>query len=152
MARKKRTKEELIKSSDHLHYEVWMFQSLANAMASNILGTGPINNSALEAFIVHTRNLIHFLYAEKPKNDHVVACDFITKWEELCPEKSEFLQKAERRANKEVSHLSYDRQKVTPEDKPWEFIRVVHEVMEIFKLFLDNVPKELLGNRWGNLQ
>ncbi len=150
MARKKRTKEELIKSSDHLHYELWMFQSLANIMTSNLFGAGPINNSVLEAFIIHTRNLIYFLFAENPNNDHVVASDFIANWKELCPEKSYFLQKSERRSHKEIAHLSYDRQKVTPEDKPWDYIRVEHEIMEIFRLFWEHVPKELLGSRWEN--
>jgi hypothetical protein len=129
-----------------------MFQSLANSMASIKFESGPINNSVLEAFIIHTRNLIYFLFAENPNNDHVVASDFITNWKELCPEKSDFLQKSEQRAHKEIAHLSYDRQKVTPEDKPWEYIRVVHEVMEIFKLFMEHVPKELLGSRWENIQ
>lgn len=128
-----------------------MLRSLANIMASNIFGAGPINNSVLEAFVIHTRNLIYLLFAENPNNDHVVASDFITNWKELCPEKSDFLQKSEQRAHKEIAHLSYDRQKVTPEDKPWEYVRVANEVLEIFKLFIENVPKELLGSRWENV-
>ena len=50
-----------------------------------------------------------------------------------------------------VAHLNYYRQKVTPKTKPWEFIRLGNEVMDIFKLFVKHVPNGLLGNRWGTL-
>lgn len=153
MTRSKRSNEELQKSSDHLHYELWMLQVLALGMESGILGEGPLNNAVLEAFVVHARNLIYFLFATKAKQDHVIAADFFENadlWTKNRPSKSAYLKKAEIRANKEIAHLSYERIKVTPETKPWEFNKLSNAINEVFGIFFEKVPKHLLGNRWGN--
>jgi hypothetical protein len=149
--RKTRTVEELRKASDHLFYEIWMLQSLARGMASGVFGEGPANNAVLESFVVHVRNLIYFLFAEKPKGDHVVAADFFDSqdvWEAIQPEKTDLIKASEIRAHKEVAHLSYDRIKVTPEAKPWNFLAIEREITAAFNAFLSSVPTEFLGKRW----
>lgn len=151
MSRKKRTKEELRIASDHLQYEYWMLISLANGMASNLIGEGPLNNAIVEAYVIHVRNLIYFLYGKKQGNNHIIARDFFNsaqEWGDLRPKKSDSLAFAERRAHKEVAHLSYDRAKVTPETKKWHYIELANEIASVFQLFLRNIPPELLGNRW----
>jgi hypothetical protein len=151
MARKRRTEEELKKASDHLYYDIWMLNSMAGVLASRIAGKGPLENALLESFIVHMRALIDFLYPNGPKKDAVIAADFFNtqeEWEKLRPDQSEMLKKAKKRAHKEVAHLTYDRQKVTPEEKGWNFLEISQEIQEVIKIFMGNINKNILGSRW----
>ena len=112
MARSKRTKEELKEASNHLYYEIWMLNSLANGLASGIGGQGPLQNALLESFAIHVRALIDFLYSEKAKNDAVIAEDYFNSpeiWIRIRPGNSDILRKARIRAHKEIAHLTYER-------------------------------------------
>jgi hypothetical protein len=82
MRRKKRIDDELRKVSDHLFYEVWMFNILADSMMSGIFGEGVLNNAVLESFCVHSRVILDFLFSQKPKKDDVVAEDFYIRSDE----------------------------------------------------------------------
>lgn len=152
MTRKRRTQDELRKASDHLHYEIWMLISVAQGLASGITGESVINNSLLESFAIHARVLLDFLYAkEKPPADDVVAEDFLAtpqQWHEARPPKSQTLQMVHRRVAKEVAHLTYARQDVTPEMKGWPFIDIAKEIQIVINEFLRIVPEYLLGPRW----
>ena len=153
MKRKQRTQQELRDASDHLYYEIWMLTSLAKHMASGITGEGFINNAFLESFTIHARGLLYFLYDEKPKPDDVIADDFFPtsqKWKEARPEKTEVLEKVHKRVGKEVAHLTYARQDVTPEMKKWPFLQIANDIKVSFNEFLRIVPEELLGLRWKN--
>ena len=155
MPRTKRTEGQLRIASDYLHYEYQMLIYLANGMVSNFFGESSVRNAILEAYVIHVRNLIYFLYAEKPKNDHIVASDFFRfpdEWVKIRPQKSDSLKKAEVRSNKEVAHLSYDRAKVTPETKPWHFIDLANEIIGVFNIYLENAPLELFGDRWSDFK
>ena len=150
MPRTIRKLEELQESSNHLFYEVWMFSSLANGLASGIAGQGPIANALLESFVIHVRAIMDFLYAERPQSDDVIAEDFFAspeQWTKIRPVLSEVLSQAKRRAGKNY-HLTYARLDVTPETKPWRFIEIAKEVMAVMDTFLKNVPKEKLGSKW----
>jgi len=151
MGRTNRKLEELQESSNHLFYEVWMFISLANGLASGIFGEGPIVNALLESFVIHVRAIMDFLYAERPQSDDVIAEDFFAspeEWKNMRPMLSEALSQAKRRAGKEIAHLTYARLDVTPETKPWRFVEIATEVMAMMDTFLKNVPKEELGSKW----
>jgi len=151
MVRKLHSKEEIQKASNHLYYEIWMFQTLAQSMASGIAGTGPLNNALLESFTIHVRALIGFFYSEKPRDDDIIAEDFFnnqTDWHSIRPLKTKTLENAKKRADKEVAHLTYNRLDVTPEQKPWEFLEIFDELQVLIKVFLDNVDQDLLGSHW----
>lgn len=153
MKRKQQTQEELRKASNHLHYEIWMFTSLARGMASGITGKGVIHNALLESFTIHARVLLDFLYAKKPQPDDVIADDFFPtsqEWKEVRPKKTEVLEKVHKRVGKEVAHLTYARQDVTPEMKPWSYLQILHDIEVSFNEFLRIVPMEFLGERWEN--
>ncbi|MGC9967908.1 MAG: hypothetical protein ABSE08_21200 [Syntrophobacteraceae bacterium] len=127
-----------------------MFTSLADGLASGISGDSVINNALLESFTIHTRILLDFLYAASPKKDDVIAEDFFddpAKWCNKRPQKSEKVL-VHRRVGKEIAHLTYARQKVTQETKPWAFIEIANEVNRCLQLFLDLLPLELLGQSW----
>jgi hypothetical protein len=153
MNRKRRSDDELIGASDHLNYEYWMFKSLAHGLASGICGQGVINNALLESFTIHARILLDFLYPSgRPKNDDVISDDFFydpATWTRVRPQKSKMVQSIHRRVGKEVAHLTYARQGVTSESKPWQFIKIANEVGTVFDRFIEIVPRKLLGPRWN---
>jgi len=110
MARKKRSEQELRAASDHLFYEIWMFQSLARDMASRSFTENVVNNALLESFTIHTRILLDFLFAAKPQLDDVIAEDFFedpATWHNVRPPKSEILETVHKRVGKEIAHLTY---------------------------------------------
>jgi len=154
MSRKKRTKDELIKASEHLWYEFAMLNNLANGLASGIFATGTLNNALLESFAIHVRSLIDFLYPEKVKNDAVISEDYFDSpeiWKKIIPNMSGKLAKAKIRAHKEIVHLTYERLKVTPETKPWHFLEIRDEINKIMNIFLIKVNKGLLGESFKNI-
>jgi len=128
-----------------------MLYSVANGLTSGITGQGPLSNALIESFVIHVRALIDFLYPNGPKKDAVIAADFFNiqeDWVKLRPDESEILKKARKRAHKEVAHLSYDRQKVSIEEKGWNFLEISHEIQEVMNIFLKNIDKNILGFRW----
>jgi len=156
MAREKRTSEQLQAASDPLHYELWMFQKTAEALATGICGEGVLHNALLESFVIHARNLLDFLYPKKNLwPDDVIAGDFFDdpkSWISERPSKSEKIASLHNRAGKEVAHLTYARLDVTPETKPWQFVEIANEVVSVFDKFLAIVPLDRLGDRWSELK
>lgn len=151
MSRKQRSKEELVESSGHLHYEYSMLIGLANVQSTGDFGEGIINNALLESFTVHSRVLLHFLYSRNPREDDVIAEDFLDdedKWLSIRPQKSGTLDAIHPRVGKEVAHLTYARQDVTPETKPWPFIEIANEINAIFTEYIKLVPPENLDPIW----
>jgi hypothetical protein len=149
MLRQQRTLETLRDTSEHLFYEFWMFNSLAQAMASGIFGQGALNNAALESFTLHARTLLDFLYAQKSQADDVIAEDYFdqpSQWLTVRPEKTETLNAIHKRVGKEVAHLTYVRLDVTAEAKQWPFIQIYYEIITVFNAFLNNVAKNRLGS------
>jgi hypothetical protein len=141
--------------SGHLHYEVGMLQAVARGLASGAVSGSPTHNALLESFAIHVRNLVDFLWPEKPKNDHVVAADFFSSpqdWTKNVPAIPHQLRAARIRAAKEVAHLTYARLLVTAETKGWSYVHLADEIIKAFKVFLQNVPSENLGEEWKGLK
>lgn len=146
MTRPVRTDDELRAASDHLYYEVMMLKRTMERLTS-----GPeddvVSNALLESFTIHARALMDFFYpSEIPQVTDVIAQDFIgdgQSWEEVRGDQPEIFGKARRRVNKEIAHLTYDRQTVTP--------ALRGPILEISNKFLANVPKRLLGSHWPTI-
>jgi hypothetical protein len=146
-----RTKDDLKKASEHLHYEWDMLNYVAQAMVMNFAGSGVLNNAMLESFAVHVRGLIFFLFPEKAKRDDVLATHFVSDaaaFETARGVKSEILKKAQSRAGKEVAHLTYERLNVTAEAKPWPFGEIATEVNRVMKIFLQHADQSKLSEMW----
>ena len=146
-----RADNDLRKISTDLYYEVWMLESLARAIASGATGKGPLANAVLEAFTIHVRVVMDFLYMDNPRPDDVVAQDFLppgTEWRRLCPPITNALELARKRAGKEVAHLSYARLDVTSDTKPWPFLEIAEDVSKALNVFLQRVPREKLDDVW----
>ena len=151
MPRQRRQSDELVQASDHLHYEFWMFMSLANALGTGIFGQGVLNNAILESFTVHARLLLDFLYSDHPKADDVIAEDFLedpSAWQDQRPQQSQTVAAVHRRVGKEVAHLTYARHEITPEAKLWPFAAIAQEFEATFSRYLALVPLDLLSPRW----
>ena len=152
MTRMQRSSETLQTASEHLSYELWMFNSLAQAMMSGVFGQGALNNAILESFTFHARILLDFLYAENPKPDDVIAehyFDAPADWLAVRPNKSELLKSIHKRVGKEVAHLTYARLGITAEEKQWQFAQILNEMNAVFKIFQANVSKEKLAPSLG---
>jgi hypothetical protein len=148
-----RSNESLRNASNFLHYELGMFQKCSQGLASGILGIGPLQNAVLEAFTIHVRALLDFFYPGKsPWPDDVLAEHFIPDWAIRRPAISDLLLKAHSRVGKEVAHLTYTREKVTPETKPWDFIGIERDMSVIIDAFIKAVPRHLLGDRWNGFK
>jgi hypothetical protein len=95
--------------------------------------------------------MIDFLYPNGPKNDAVIAADFFRaqgEWEKLRSDQSEILKIAKKRADKEVAHLTFARQYVSKEKKGWHFLEISQEIQRVMDIFLSNIDKNKLGDRW----
>ncbi len=134
--------EELTRwAREHLVYEVRMFAYAALRLdeirdrprdhASNVL---------LEAFAVHTRCLMEFLWGRR-RSHHMdaFASDFCDEggwdftWEDLPPTLASLTE--DRRFGQEVAHLSYERSNVPPNTKDWPISEIVHEIVEALQEF-----------------
>jgi len=149
----KHTKEELTGVSDHLFYEFLMFINMAEEMALGKYPRGAtVSNALIEAFTIHVRILLDFLYGEKKRPDDAVAGDFFPTqdtWLEIRPPMVSNLNNVSKRVGKEVVHLTYSRLKVTPNTKPWHFVDITKGMLKVFDKFLENVPREFLHNSWN---
>lgn len=154
-----RSVEELRGVSNHLRYEVAMLQSSARGLASGVFGRGnTVANAMLEAFVLHLRVVIDFLYTRgrHVKDDDVLASDFFDSAVQWCKirdggirkESRKVFEDARDRADKEMVHLTYSRLKVTPDKKEWAYIKIGNEAWKAIKVFIDNVPNEKRGSAW----
>lgn len=143
-------RERLKEASNHLWYEIWMFQELIKGSSSTD-NNQIITNALLESFAIHVRVLIHFFFNKSGQKDDVLAIHFFSDpsdWLDQSPPYTEILKKAKKRADKEVAHLTYFRQKVTPNKKPWNLIPIAKDLQQTIEKFFDLVSKDLLGERW----
>lgn len=149
--RQRRTEDELRAASDHLAYEISMLRSSGHALLSGISLGDAVRNALLESFTIHARVLLDFLYAEDPHRDDVIAEDFFQSpdvWLKARPQKPPSLDFISRRVGKEVAHLTYARQGVTPEAKSWPVQAILADFETVLRAFIELVPKNLLGVRW----
>lgn len=153
MKRKQPENDRLRKASDHLFYEIAMLNGLAQGLASGIAGESVINNALLESFAVHARALLDFLYRDEPRyEDDVVAQHFFAtpeQWANARSAKTKTLERVHRRVAKEVAHLTYARQQVTPQAKGWPFMDIAKDINTVIDDFLGMLPDDLLGPRWN---
>ena len=128
-----------------------MFVDLSLYLIEDVHDKYFIENALIESFAIHLRNILDFLYSDSARKDDIIAEHFFTDphiWRNARPQKSAKLDAMHHRVHKEIAHLTYTRQKVTPETKPWPIAEIVSEVMPAFKRFLQLVPPKLLGSRW----
>lgn len=106
-----------------------------------------VQNALLESFGIHNRNLIDFLWLDRPMKDtDAIARDWVEGWE--APEMSERLGKVKDRVGKEMVHLSYNRLDVSDDEKGWTVLGIGPEVIGAFAKFTTEVSDDLVPDGW----
>ncbi len=93
-------------SGEHVAYEIWMFFSLARLLGDGqikIMGHSDadaklLNNALIEAFVLHLRNIIDFIYEDKRWETDIVAANYFPpgEWTRLRGDVNPVLEKADR--------------------------------------------------------
>jgi len=132
----------LKKSTEHLLYEVWMFYQTL------VLLTKPQDvvsrNILLDAFAIHTRNMFDFFYPKKPnmlKKDDMIVNDFMIDKRQFDHNKT---SKRElffiiRKADKQVAHLTYARNRYSAKNKSWHFVLIGRKFNNTLCAFYDSL-------------
>jgi hypothetical protein len=143
-------------SDEHLFYECDMFFWLAQVCGSGATLGAPtaadatrMSNVLIEGFAVHLRNVIDFLYLDRPQKTDIVAADFCTPgtWVTVRPSISQTLETARGRANKEIAHLSTQRIAGSAPGKAWAFKLLASELRPILHLVARHAVPGRLGSR-----
>lgn len=143
-------------ADEHLQYEVDMFLWLSNVcgggvriQAVGVAETTRISNALIESFVIHLRNVIDFLYIDKPQPSDIVAADYCSPstWALAGTAISHKLDDARTRSNKEIAHLTTARKAGVPPDKAWDFRGLTLELRTILKLFAEKADTNRLSPR-----
>lgn len=139
-------------SAEHVFYEVDMFFGMTELLnpknrigASSAAEVTRLNCAMIEAFGIHLRNLIDFLYMDSPKPTDVVAKDFCASWQTVRPTISQALNDARDRANKELAHLTTKRLAGGSPAKQWAFPTLAGEIKTLLYLFVKHARVSALS-------
>lgn len=106
-----------------------------------------VENALLESLGVHSRNLIDFLWLDKPMKDtDAIASDYVDDWK--APAMSERLSEIKGRVGKEMVHLSYNRLDVPEDEKGWQVLGIGPEIIGAFGKFATEVPADSVPGGW----
>jgi hypothetical protein len=142
---------------EHLLYEVWMLRGLTDRLLEVLehderVGKRDLDwldmvtrNALVEAFTIHARLLIHFLYEPSHvKPDDALARHYVPEGEWTPPELTGELERVGRRVGKGVAHLTYDRLLVTEETKGWRYGKIWEDIATALRAFAERASSELL--------
>jgi hypothetical protein len=152
MASKSRTREELQAASEHLLYEVEMFDATAKEL---LPGTLPLyqRRITLESFVIHARALGQFFgFGGGRDDDDVLASHFFAderKWRAVRPRQPPALKSVNERVGEEIAHLSYNRLGKTAEDWKWKVHDIHSAMMRVVAEFLGADPQHLVSSKWN---
>ncbi len=137
-ARQPRTREELIKASNDLLYEIEMLGHVAQLLyhgtpkwKSEYWVDRTTGQALIESFCVHARALMSFFFPSSGvRLNDVIVSDFIPGWE---AEKWACFDADRDRVSKEIVHLSYDRPLVR---ETWNYGRLCEELNQLVRQFV----------------
>jgi hypothetical protein len=156
--RPQRTDEELRAFSRHLLYEIemlahtasWLYTIMVVAEDPDPKTRSTLRNAMLEAWALHLRNLLSFIYDDRPGKGAAVAADFVNgDWQQLRGELPPVLRLARTKASKEVAHLLYRRAKLSDGQRTWHLAPILVELSKVLHRFLDSVPDTRLQRDFG---
>lgn len=135
-------------AEDHLLYEAGMlYEVTGKLMNRHHKADLVVENALLESLGVHSRNLIDFLWLDRPmKNTDAIAFDYADDWK--APTMSERLSEVKDRVGKEMVHLSYNRLDVSENEKGWQVLGIGPEIIGAFGKFATEVPTDCVPEGW----
>jgi hypothetical protein len=129
-------------SEEHLRYEFQMLRFVAEKIPS---AEGFARSALIESFAVHFRNLADFFYPNKLLADDLTAADFFdspSAWNPTAA--SKLLDESRVRANKEISHITYQRKGERDPTKPWQVSSLLHEIEALAQQFAATASRQKL--------
>lgn len=134
-------------SSEHIYYEIEMFYLASIYDLSS--GSQFERNTLTEAFCIHLRNLITFLYpTSNQKPGDIYAFHYFEKISDNIPELSQSLEEARKRCHKEVGHLTTDRiTGVCDPKKSWDRFALAREIFSLLNIFSSGASKDRLNSK-----
>lgn len=140
-------------ADEHLFYEAKMY-----VVGRQILPLLPpadvfAKNAIIEVCVLHLRNLIEFFYLARPHNDDIFAALYVRSeaaWRKDRPEITPALDRARRRANKEMEHLTTERIAGIHPEKEWDFKRLSTDLRAAIQVFLKYADSAKLGKKCKN--
>jgi hypothetical protein len=149
MARQRPPVERLRRfAEEHLLYEAEMlYEVTGKLMNRHHKDDLVVENALLESLGVHSRNLIDFLWLDKPMKDtDAIASDYVDHWK--APAMSERLSQVKSRVGKEMVHLSYNRLDVPEDEKGWQVLGIGPEIIGAFSKFATEVSLNCVPEGW----
>lgn len=142
-----RSPQQLEAAARDVRYEYLMLlvssQYLESGMSSPM--DDLTKNLALEAFLLHYRNLRSFLCPslQPIKDDDVIASDFVDCARAEDIGNTDVLKADLQKINKLLAHLSYSRVEYKEAgDKSWDPDRMVAGIQSSFQVFIDRLPPQ----------
>ena len=146
--------ELLAYSDEHIAYEVerlfWLAALLSDPQTKLSAVSADdalrLNHALIEAFALHLRNLLEFLYDHQSKG-HVVAEQFCGPgiWEAVRPPKPQVLGRVWGRANEEIAHLTDKRKPPDKPRTPWPFKEIADEIRPLVEHLAANAANGRLS-------
>jgi len=139
--KRKITKYTLKKASEHIYYEVLMFNQTLELL---IQKKPQIEiNILLDSFAIHARNLLDFFYPkDSARIDDLLVFDFIDKlfYYNRNKTKKKELIFISRKVDKQVAHLTYTRNRYNQNTKAWPFVDISRKINKTLKAFYYSLP------------
>lgn len=151
------TPDDLRALGDHVLYEAEMTSRLIAPLSgqqfARLEGGGDqlIENALVEAFVMHVRALLEFLFNDKPKRDDGSAVHMVrdvAEWTRRRGRMSPFLREVRRRSNKGIAHVTFSRKRLTEEAHEWGVGNVHEAVSRVLVEFIPLVPEERVLPAW----
>ena len=143
--KKRKCKQELNKSElkemlEQVQYEYKMMSVIGDFIINSEFGDNWLKYALLESFLVHTRNLIDFLYTDNAKfSDDILAVDYFdspNKWITKRGMLPKYLEEVKAKANKLLSHITLSRIKKYKNDKGWNVQEITNKLDKVFQCFV----------------
>jgi hypothetical protein len=158
----KRTPDELKDASKHLF---WGMRYLSERLEfflrfkdrRNAGELGGLLNSIHDAFLLHARKMIEFLYNSSDilYDDDLVAEDYFESpeiWRKLRPEQPEVLNRGRQNIGKLLAHLTYHVKNYPTGEVTWETSEIYMGIFFALQTFLDKVDRSLLDEQLDYLR
>jgi hypothetical protein len=137
---------DTIEASKPVEYEIRKFRETHNALATEEYPP-EFHDQLVEAYALHLRNLIEFLY-DKPEKNHIRATHYFSdpeRWRSIAGKRSATLGKAQGQASEQVNHLTYGRVGLTQEEKGWLIGELSLEIVGVLAKFLKHADEDRMG-------